>query len=93
MPIELALDHVGPMTATVADNARMLGVIARRGRAPRCSANCIPTNLSGHPALSIPCGIDDGLPVGLMLIGRQWDEATIYRAADAFERAADWRSL
>jgi amidase len=57
------------------------------------NANCIPTNLSGHPALSIPCGIDDGLPVGLMLIGRQWDEATIYRAADAFERAADWRSL
>jgi len=57
------------------------------------NANCIPTNLSGHPALSIPCGIDDGLPVGLMLIGRQWDEATIYRAADAFERAADWRNL
>jgi amidase len=57
------------------------------------NANCIPTNLSGHPALSIPCGIDAGLPVGLMLIGRQWDEATIYRAADAFERAADWRSL
>jgi amidase len=57
------------------------------------NANCIPTNLSGHPALSIPCGIDDGLPVGLMLIGRQWDEPTIYRAADTFERAADWRSL
>jgi amidase len=57
------------------------------------NSNCIPTNLSGHPAISIPCGLDEGLPVGLMLIGRHWDETTIYRAADAFERAADWRTL
>jgi amidase len=57
------------------------------------NANCIPTNLSGHPAISIPCGLDEGLPVGLMLIGRRWEETTIYRVADAFERVADWRSL
>ncbi len=57
------------------------------------NANCIPTNLTGHPALSLPCGLSDGLPVGLMLIGRHHDEATIYRAAHAFERARDWREL
>jgi amidase len=33
----------------------------------------------------------DGLPVGMMLIGRHWDETTLYRAADAFERAGDWK--
>jgi amidase len=53
----------------------------------------MPFNITHHPAMSIPCGMSDGLPVGMMLVGRHWDEATIYRAADAFERAEDWRVL
>ena len=57
------------------------------------NANCIPTNLTGHPALSVPCGLCDGLPAGMMLIGRHHDEATLYRAAQAFERAQDWKRL
>jgi amidase len=57
------------------------------------NANCIPTNLTGHPALSVPCGRYDGLPVGMMLVGRHFDEGTIYRAAHAFEQARDWRTL
>jgi aspartyl-tRNA(Asn)/glutamyl-tRNA(Gln) amidotransferase subunit A len=47
----------------------------------------IPANLSGHPAISVPCGLDEaGLPVGLQLIGRHLDEATVLRAAFAFEQ-------
>ncbi len=47
----------------------------------------IPANLSGHPGISVPCGLDDaGLPVGLQLIGRHLDEATVLRAAHAFEQ-------
>jgi amidase len=46
-----------------------------------------------HPAMSLPCGTVDGLPVGLMLIGRMFDEETIYRAAAAFEAGVDWRAL
>ena len=46
-----------------------------------------------HPAMSIPCGMVDGLPVGAMLIGRMYGEETIYRAAGAFERGVDWKSL
>jgi amidase len=56
------------------------------------NANCIPTNLTGHPALSIPCGLSDGLPVGLMLIGRHYDESMLYRVAHAFEQAVDWKT-
>jgi amidase len=43
--------------------------------------------------MSLPCGLVDGLPVGLMLIGRHYDEATIYRAAHAFEQSGNWRSV
>ncbi len=43
--------------------------------------------------MSIPCGLVDGLPVGMMLVGKYWDELTIYRAAAAFERSADWRTM
>ncbi len=57
------------------------------------NANCIPSNLTGHPAISIPCGLSDGLPVGMMLIGRHFEETTIYQAAHAFERAFDWQTL
>ncbi len=49
--------------------------------------NTCPFDLSHHPAMSVPCGTVDGCPVGMMLVGRHWDEATIYRAADAFARA------
>jgi aspartyl-tRNA(Asn)/glutamyl-tRNA(Gln) amidotransferase subunit A len=47
-----------------------------------------PTNLTGHPSLSIPCGnTATGLPVGLQLIGRHFDEATLYRFGHAYEEA------
>ncbi|WP_053364916.1 Asp-tRNA(Asn)/Glu-tRNA(Gln) amidotransferase subunit GatA [Bacillus sp. FJAT-27245] len=50
----------------------------------------IPVNLAGVPALSLPCGFENGLPLGLQLIGRPFDESTIYRAAHAFEQATDY---
>ena len=47
-------------------------------------------NLTGHPALSVPCGMSDGLPVGLMLTGRQFDDATLLRVGHAFEQQMAW---
>lgn len=57
------------------------------------AANLCPFNASGHPALTTPCGMIDGLPVGMMLVARHGDEGMIYRAAAAFEAAFDWRDL
>jgi amidase len=54
--------------------------------------NTVPCNATGHPALNVPCAMRAGLPVGMMLIGRRWDEPTIYRVAYAFERSGDWIS-
>ena len=50
----------------------------------------IPVNLAGLPGISVPCGFADGLPVGLQLVGRAFDEPTVLRAASAYERATDW---
>jgi amidase len=55
--------------------------------------NTAPFDVSGHPSMSVPCGMSQGLPVGLMLTGRRYEEGTIYRAAGAFEQAGDWRKM
>jgi aspartyl-tRNA(Asn)/glutamyl-tRNA(Gln) amidotransferase subunit A len=47
-------------------------------------------NITGQPSLSLPCGFLSGLPVGLLLNGRAFEEDKVLRAADAFERATDW---
>jgi aspartyl-tRNA(Asn)/glutamyl-tRNA(Gln) amidotransferase subunit A len=52
-----------------------------------------PINFSGHPACSVPCGFSrGGLPIGMQLIGRPFDEATVLRAADAYQRLTDWHT-
>ncbi len=55
--------------------------------------NTTPFNLTGHPALSIPCAKSNGLPVGMMLAARHFDEATLFRAAHAYERSVDWTTV
>ncbi len=56
-------------------------------------ANTAQFNCTHHPAMSLPCGIVDGLSVGLMLVAKPFDEETIYRAAAGFERGVDWTTL
>ena len=50
----------------------------------------IPVNLAGLPGISIPAGFADGLPVGMQLIGKRYDEETIYQVAAAFEATTDF---
>jgi amidase len=50
--------------------------------------NTCPFDVTGHPAMNVPAGMSSGLPVGMMLIGRHWEDGTVLRAAHAFEQAA-----
>jgi amidase len=56
-------------------------------------ANTAQFDCTHHPAMSLPCGMVDGLPVGMMLVAKAFDEETIYRAAAAFESGVDWKGL
>ncbi len=50
----------------------------------------IPVNLAGLPGLALPCGFTDGLPIGLQLVGRPFDEATLLRTGRAYQQATTW---
>ncbi|HTQ20806.1 amidase [Mycobacterium sp.] len=47
--------------------------------------NTAPINITGHPAISVPAGLVDGLPAGMMIVGKRFDDVTVLRVADAFE--------
>ena len=89
---DLLLMPTTPMKATPlpAANASREEYVAR---ALEMISNTAPFDITHHPAMSLPCGMADGLPVGLMLVGRHFEESTIYRAAHAFEQARDWKKM
>ena len=55
-----------------------------------CDILTVPANLTGYPAISVPCGFRNGLPVGLQIIGKPFDEGTILRAAYTFEQNTEY---
>jgi amidase len=56
-------------------------------RAFEMITNTAPFDITHHPAMAIPCGLIDGLPAHTMLTGKHYDEATIYKTAEAFEQS------
>ena len=55
--------------------------------------NTYPINLVGFPGLSLPCGLTpEGLPIGLQIVGRPHDEATVLCAGHVYEQATDWHT-
>ncbi|RBY77673.1 amidase [Geodermatophilus sp. TF02-6] len=58
----------------------------RIARALEMIVNCAPFDVSGHPATSVPAGLSQGLPVGMMLVGRRFEDTTCLKVAHAFER-------
>ncbi|MBV9749042.1 MAG: aspartyl/glutamyl-tRNA amidotransferase subunit A [Acetobacteraceae bacterium] len=87
---------LGPTVPLVAPP---IGRTQERGGAlnlvPRSIANrtTVPCNLTGTPALSLPCGLVDGLPVGLQIMGAAFSEALVLRVAAAYESATAWHTL
>ena len=55
-------------------------------------ADTLPLNPTHHPAMNVPYGLSDGLPVGMILVGRSHAEPTIYRAVWAFEQTQYWKA-
>ena len=89
---DLLLMPTLPMVATPLpeENAPIGEILAR---AFEMLPNTSPFDCTHHPAMSLPCGLVDGLPAGAMLVGPRHGEPAIYRAAHAFEQGVDWRSL
>ncbi len=81
-----------PMTATRLSDGE--GGFSRTVEAGlNMEGNTAPFDMSGHPAISLPCGLANGLPVGLMFVARHFDERNALRAAAAFERLGDWKTM
>jgi len=59
--------------------------VALFGRAVGKAFNVAPIDITGHPAISVPAGLVDGLPVGMMIVGKRFDDATVLKVAGAFE--------
>ena len=55
--------------------------------------NAAQFDVSGHPAVSVPCGIADDLPIGLMVVGKRFDDFTVLQVADAVEKSGDWTTF
>ena len=55
------------------------------------NANNCPFNVTGHPVMTVPCGLSRGLPIGMMLVGRRGEDSTVLRAAHAFEQISGYQ--
>ena len=89
---ELLLMPTTPMKATpIPPQDAPLSLYCQR--AFEMLPNTCPFDVSGHPAMNVPCGLSAGLPVGMQLVAANYNESTIYRAAHAFEQLGDWRNF
>jgi amidase len=83
--VDLLVMPTLPLKATLlpAANASREDYVAR---ALEMIANTCPFDVTGHPAVSVPVGMSTGLPVGMMLVGRHWEDGAVLRAADALQK-------
>jgi aspartyl-tRNA(Asn)/glutamyl-tRNA(Gln) amidotransferase subunit A len=79
-------------TPTLPHVAPTIGAVVPREPDRAWNRFMAPANLAGLPAISVPCGFVDGLPIGLQVTGRPFDEATVLQVAHAYEQATDWHT-
>jgi aspartyl-tRNA(Asn)/glutamyl-tRNA(Gln) amidotransferase subunit A len=87
---DLMLTPTLPVTAFAAGLDQPGSVAGRMTSYLSWTAFTYPFNVTGQPAASVPCGMLDGLPVALQIIGRRGEDALVLRAAAAFEQAHPW---
>ncbi len=89
--VDLLAGPMEPITAYRIGETKVQVGDKEVGYIPALTQYTRPFNLNGFPAITVPCGYsDDGLPIGLQLGGRPFDEETILRAAQAYEQATEW---
>jgi len=89
--VEAALAGVAALVTPTVKFPAFPYALQAAGKQPDTGLNTRPFSVSGHPALSVPCGFTrDGLPVGLQLVARAFDEATLLRVGHAYEQATRW---
>jgi len=62
-------------------------------KALEMTSNTMPFDITHHPAMAVPCGMSKGLPISMMLIGKHFDESTIYQTAHGFEQGTNWKKM
>ena len=91
--VDLLAGPMEPMTAYRIGETRVQVGDVEMGYIPALTQYTRPFNLNGFPAITVPCGYsDDGLPIGLQLGGKPFDEETVLQAAHAYEQATDWHT-
>src|SRR5215472_5603474 len=91
--VDLLVMPTTPMKAPMLPpaNATLKEKVARAsGMNGGLNANSCPFNVTGHPVMTVPCGLSEGLPIGMMLVGRRGEDATVLRAAHAFEQISGY---
>ncbi len=91
--VDLLAGPTEPVTAPPLLQQQVLAGEVEIGTVAALTQYTRPYNITGFPAISVPCGISvDGMPIGLQLAGRPFDEETVLRAAQAFEQSTDWHT-
>lgn len=89
--VDLLAGPMEPVTAPVLLSTEVQAGEQTIGTTAALTQYSRPYNITGFPAISVPCGFSGaGLPIGLQLAGRPFDELTVLRAAHAYEQATDW---
>ena len=91
--VDLLAGPTEPVTAPEITAARVMAGEQEVGVVGALTQYTRPYNINGFPAISVPCGFSDaGLPIGLQLAGKPFDEVTVLRAAHAYEQATTWHN-
>ncbi len=91
--VDLLAGPTEPVTAPPLLQQQVLAGEQEIGTVAALTQYTRPYNITGFPAISVPCGFSaDGMPIGLQLAGRPFDEETVLRAAHAYERSTDWHT-